>query len=65
MITAVTAHFGVAPLGQGTPSCLPEPTEHRGGVDHPRRLWWDAAPLQGYPPAPRTPEVGCEEEQSL
>lgn len=57
MITAVTAHIGVASSGQGTPSCLPEPMEHRG-VDGPRRLWWDAAPLQGYPPAPHTPEVG-------
>lgn len=59
MITAVTAHFGVAPLGQGTPNCLPEHTEH----------WevnrWDAAPLQSYPPEPHTPEVGREEEQSL
>lgn len=31
MITAVTAPFGVVPLGQGSPSCLPEPTEHGGG----------------------------------
>lgn len=64
MITAATALFGVAPLG--TPSCLPKLMGHRG-VSQLRGLWWDAAPLQSFPPvsAPHMPEVGHEEEQSL
>lgn len=64
MIIAVTAHFVVAPLGQRTSSHLPESMEHEG-VNPPSCLQWEAAPLQGYTPAPSLPEVGHEGEQSL
>lgn len=66
MITAATALFGVAPLVYGTQSGFPKLMGHRG-VNQPRSLWLDAAPLQSFPqaPVPRMPEVGHEEEQSL
>lgn len=65
MITAATALFATWGCTLGTPSCLPKLTGHRR-VSQPRSLWWDAAPLQSFPPvsAPRMPEVG-HEEQSL